>query len=191
MSMFRILLISSLCAFNVQAEDSIDGFGDSPDLGESIDGTFLKSFDYVILPNGDGLPTGRGNALEGAQIYVKYCETCHGAEGTGRPNDRLSGGVGSIDSAAPLRTVGSYWPYATTLLDYVRRAMPYTNPGTLSNNELYAITAYVLNINGIVKKNEWMDADSLPRVRMPNEDGFESALGDHSVKFRRETLHHQ
>ena len=191
MSMFRILLLSSLCAFNVQAEDSLGGFGDSPDLGESIDGTFLKSFDYVILPNGDGLPTGGGNALEGAQIYVKYCETCHGAEGAGRPNDRLSGGVGSIDSAAPLRTVGSYWPYATTLLDYVRRAMPYTNPGTLSNNELYAITAYVLNINGIVEKNEWMDADSLPRVRMPNEDGFESPLGDHSVQFRRETLHHQ
>ena len=117
MSMFRILLLSSLCAFNVQAEDLLGGFGDSPELGESIDGTFLKSFDYVILPNGDGLPTGGGNALEGAQIYVKYCETCHGAEGAGRPNDRLSGGVGSIDSAAPLRTVGSYWPYATTLLD--------------------------------------------------------------------------
>ena len=163
----------------------------TPRLGQEVTPEEVVARDISIFPDGEGLPEGDGSVHEGEKIYQAECMVCHGKNGFGHTADQLAGAEMSLISEYPEKTIGSYWPYATTLLDYVRRAMPYTNPGTLSNNELYAITAYVLNINGIVKKNEWMDADSLPRVRMPNEDGFESALGDHSVKFRRETLHHQ
>ena len=97
---------------------------------------------------------------------------CHGAKGVGKPADALAGGVGSLASKTPLRTVGSYWPYATTLFDYVRRAMPLENPLSLSNDEVYAVSAYVLFLNGIIGQDPQMNAQTLPQVKMPNRDGF-------------------
>jgi cytochrome c len=99
---------------------------------------------------------------------------CHGAKGAGKPADVLAGGQGTLASKAPLRTVGSYWPYATTLFDYVRRAMPITNPLSLSDDEVYAVSAYVLYLNGIVGEDVAMNAQTLPQVKMPNQDGFVS-----------------
>ncbi len=105
-------------------------------------------------------------------VYAEKCIACHGADGSGGPLDRLSGGIGSIGTDDPIRTVASYWPYATTLFDYVRRAMPASAPQSLSNNEVYAVTAYLLSIDGIIDDDEVMNADTLPDVEMPNRDGF-------------------
>jgi cytochrome c len=102
------------------------------------------------------------------------CAACHGANGTGKPADTLAGGIGSLSSAAPLKTVGSYWPYATTLFDYVRRAMPYDRPLSLSDNEVYAVSAYILALNGIIGEDATMNAKTLPQVEMPNRNGFVS-----------------
>jgi cytochrome c len=107
-------------------------------------------------------------------VYEQKCLVCHGVKGVGKPADALAGGIGSLATKTPLRTVGSYWQYPTTLFDYVRRAMPITTPLTLSNAEVYALTAYILNLNGIIGENEPMNAQTLPRVKMPNRDGFVS-----------------
>lgn len=100
------------------------------------------------------------------------CVSCHGEKGSGKPADALVGGIGSLASHAPLKTVGSYWPYATTLFDYLRRAMPYDKPMSLSSDEVYALSAYILFLNGIVPEDAAMDAMSLPKVEMPNRYGF-------------------
>jgi S-disulfanyl-L-cysteine oxidoreductase SoxD len=107
-------------------------------------------------------------------IYATKCEGCHGAKGAGQPNDRLVGSRGTIVAAAPPahNTIGSYWPYATTLFDYVRRAMPWNQPKSLTNDEVYAVSAYLLNLNGIIGADDVMDAQSLPKVSMPNRNGF-------------------
>lgn len=145
---------------------------ESPQLGEPVDADRLAQLDYTVLPDGDGLPAGSGSASEGAQVFQQHCIACHGENATGGVNDALAGGHGTLDSDTPKKTVGSYWPYATTLLDYVRRAMPLQAPGTLEDDELYAVTAYLLFLNGIVAEDATMDAESLPSVKMPNRDGF-------------------
>ena len=124
-------------------------------------------------PDGAGLPPGRGTPKEGEAVYAAKCQTCHGEEGVGRPNDTLVGGFGTIASDRPaVKTVGSYWSYATTLFDYIRRAMPYNDTKSLSADEVYAVSAYILNLNGVIGANDAMDAQSLPKVKMPNRDGF-------------------
>jgi cytochrome c len=126
----------------------------------------------LVGPQGKELPPGRGTAREGASIYAQKCAACHGATGTEGPADRLVGGQGTLAGDRPVRTVGSYWPYATTVWDYINRAMPVNNPGSLTPNEVYALTAFILSRNGIVQETEVMDRESLPKVRMPNRDGF-------------------
>jgi cytochrome c len=143
---------------------------DGPKLGEAVSASDLAIADFAVLPNGDGLPEGSGNALDGAAVYAENCLACHGERGTEGLNDRLVGGSGSLTSSAPIKTVGSFWPYATTLFDYVRRAMPFQSPGSLSNDEIYAVTAYILFLNDIVDEQAEMNAKSLPRVHMPNRD---------------------
>jgi S-disulfanyl-L-cysteine oxidoreductase SoxD len=118
------------------------------------------------------LPPGSGNAAAGEKVYGEKCVACHGEHGAGMPNDRLVGGRGTLKELAQVRTVGSYWPYATTIFDYIRRAMPFTTPESLTNDEVYALTAYLLAENGIIGKRDTMNARTLPRVRMPNRDGF-------------------
>jgi len=145
---------------------------DSPKLGEAVSLAELNSVDLTILPDGEGLPEGSGTAAAGALIYQQNCLACHGVGGKDGVNDALVGGRGSLATDRPLKTVGSYWPYATTLFDYVRRAMPYQAPGSLSDNDVYAVTAYILYLNEIVGEDERLDAKTLPEVRMPNRENF-------------------
>lgn len=150
-------------------------FGQSPKYGVGRAPTQeeLSSLDISVLNDGRGLPAGSGTAAQGKDVYSRRCTKCHGAEGQGREEGGpIAGGKGSLTSPKPLKTVGSYWPYATTLFDYVRRAMPFDRPGTLSNEQVYQLTAHVLFLNGIVGENDVMDAKSLPKVQMPNRDGF-------------------
>ena len=148
----------------------------APQLGQPVTRAEIEAWDISIGPDGVGLPPGRGTAIEGEAIYVAKCQACHGEKGT-RPNDALAGAlVGGIGTLAPdktpVKTVGSFWPYATTLFDYVRRAMPFPESKSLTADEVYAVSAYILNLNGIVGSNDVLDAQSLPKVRMPNRDGF-------------------
>jgi S-disulfanyl-L-cysteine oxidoreductase SoxD len=148
--------------------------GKAPAFGAPASPEDVARYDISIPPSGAGLPKGSGTAREGAKLYEQRCQVCHGARGAGKPADALAGGQGTLASKTPLRTVGSYWPYATTLFDYVRRAMPITAPLSLSDDEVYAVSAYLLYINGIVGEDAAMNAQSLPQVRMPNRDGFVS-----------------
>jgi cytochrome c len=143
-----------------------------PALGTAVSAEEVARWDISIPPSGAGLPKGSGTAREGLQVYEQKCLSCHGAKGVGKPADVLAGGVGSLASKTPLRTVGSFWPYATTLFDYVRRAMPIANPLSLGDDEVYAVSAYLLFLNGIVGEDAQMNAQSLPQVKMPNRDGF-------------------
>jgi cytochrome c len=145
----------------------------APRFGQPIAPADIAPWDISIGPDGAGLPPGRGTALEGEAVYVAKCQSCHGEKGAGRPNDALVGGIGSLaPGSPPVKTVGSYWPYATTLFDYVRRAMPFQSPKSLTADEVYAVSAYILNLNGIVRPDEAIDAESLHKVKLPNRDGF-------------------
>jgi len=148
----------------------------APQLGQPIAPADIAAWDISISPDGMGLPPGRGTAIEGETIYVAKCQACHGEKGT-KPGDALAGAlVGGMGTLAPdktpIKTVGSFWPYATTLFDYVRRAMPFQESKSLTADELYAVSAYILNLNGIIGPNDAIDAHSLPKVSMPNRDGF-------------------
>jgi S-disulfanyl-L-cysteine oxidoreductase SoxD len=148
--------------------------GQSPTYGVGRPATVeeLKAIDIDVTPDGRGLAPGSGTAAAGKVVYAARCVTCHGATGKEGPQDILVGGRGTLKTPKPLKTVGSYWPYATTVWDYVRRAMPFDHPGTLTTNDVYAATAYVLFLNGIIGENDVIDQSTLPRVKMPNRDGF-------------------
>jgi cytochrome c len=145
---------------------------DSPGLGEELTAEQLAAVDFTIMPDGDGLPEGSGTAVAGRKVYNQHCLACHGENGAGGVNDVLAGGRGSLTGSRPQKTVGSYWPYATTVFDYIRRAMPFQTPDSLSNDETYAVTAYVLFVNDIIAEDAEVNADTLPQVKMPNRDNF-------------------
>jgi S-disulfanyl-L-cysteine oxidoreductase SoxD len=146
---------------------------DSPNIGRMAAPEEIASWDISIGPDGVGLPRGSGTPKQGEAVYVAKCVACHGERGAGKPNDPLVGGQGTLPGDKPaVKTVGSFWPYATTVFDYVRRAMPYNDSKSLTNDEVYAVVAYVLNLNGIIADNDTMDALTLPKVKMPNRDGF-------------------
>jgi mono/diheme cytochrome c family protein len=165
--MSRYVLIAFFCvaAISVFAADA-------PHFGVPADPARVKAWDISVAPDGAGLPPGKGSVAEGAQVYSAKCQSCHGPNGEGKPADRLTGGIGSLTSPQPVKTVASYWPYATTLFDYIRRAMPVTAPRSLTDAETYSLVAYILSVDGIVKKNAVLDAKSLPKIKMPNRDGF-------------------
>jgi mono/diheme cytochrome c family protein len=146
--------------------------GKGPGLGQPASAAEIALIDIGIPPSGAGLPAGSGDARAGAKVYAAKCQSCHGDKGAGKPGDPLVGGIGTLKSASPVRTVGSYWPYATTLFDYIRRAMPTTAPRSLTDDEVYAVSAYVLHLNGIIGETQTLDAKTLPAVKMPNRDGF-------------------
>ena len=173
MSMYKRVVLSLTLAV-------LAGFthADSPGLGTPVTAEEIHALDIAVTPDGHGLPAGSGTAQAGEALYAVHCLACHGEEGRGAGNDVLAGGIGSLTSDQPLKTVGSYWPYATTIYDYVRRAMPYPSPGVLTGDEVYALTAYLLFVNGIISRTEEMNADTLPAVRMPNRDNFRSVLED-------------
>lgn len=144
-------------------------------LGRAAKPDEIKAWDLAISPDGKELPPGSGSAAEGAKIYAANCTGCHGKTGKEGPNDVLVGGQGTLNTSKPVKTVGSYWPYATTIWDYINRAMPYNRPGSLTADQVYAVTAYLLSLNGIIKEDTVMNAKTLPQVKMPNRDGF---IGD-------------
>lgn len=137
----------------------------------------IAGWDIDVRPDGRGLPAGHGSVREGQAIYDAQCAGCHGTFGESNSNLQIAGGVGTLGSAQPVRTTGSKLNYATTLFDYIRRAMPLTAPQTLSTNEVYALTAYVLYLNDILGDDAALDAASLVALRMPNRDGFSTAHG--------------
>lgn len=142
------------------------------DFGRPATPEEIALWDIDVRPDGKGLPPGSGTAAHGKEIFADNCAVCHGDNGVGGIKDRLAGGQGTLTSNAPVKTIGSYWPYATTLFDYMHRAMPYQAPGSLSNDEYYALAAYILSLNGILPPDGKVDRDSLPNIRMPNRDGF-------------------
>jgi cytochrome c len=132
----------------------------------------IRGLGAAIAPDGAGLPEGSGTVAAGRELYAAQCSRCHGPNGEGNVGPILVGGQGTLASPKPLKTVGSYWPYATTLWDYINRAMPFDQPGLLKPQEVYAAVAYLLNINGIIRDDQVIDATSLPKIVMPNRNGF-------------------
>ncbi len=134
----------------------------------------IKAKDFTVLPNGQGLPPGHGDAVRGKELFKDKCAVCHNDNGEGREGQypALAGGIGTLKSPKPNKTVGSYWPYATTIFDYVRRAMPYDHPRSLSADDVYSACAVILFMNGIITETQEMNAKTLPQVKMPNRDGF-------------------
>jgi cytochrome c len=159
-----------VCITNIslaqQPPATVPGIGHPPSAQE------LAALDIDVTPDGRGLPPGAATAEQGKPVYVARCASCHGATGREGPNDILAGGQGTLTTARPLKTVGSYWPYATTLWDYINRAMPFERPHSLNANDVYGVTAYVLWLNGLIGEREIVSDATLPHVRMPNRDGF-------------------
>ncbi|HET7098380.1 MAG TPA: c-type cytochrome [Casimicrobiaceae bacterium] len=146
-------------------------------LGKSATPEEIAGWDIDVKPDGTGLPRGRGSVAEGQAIYDAKCASCHGTFGESNSYLQIAGGVGTLASDSPIRTTGSKLNYATTLFDYIRRAMPFNAPQSLTADEVYALTAYVLNLNDIVGADAVLDQDSLPKLRLPNRDGLTTAHG--------------
>jgi cytochrome c len=144
---------------------------DPPGLGKSISEADIKAWDITILPDGTNLPPGSGTAARGAAIYAQKCVVCHGEGGKGGPNVALVGNP-LIDRIEANKTIANFWAQATTVFDVIRRAMPWTQPRTLTDNEVYALTAYILSLNKLIGENDVINAETLPKVRMPNKDNF-------------------
>jgi cytochrome c len=152
-------------------------FAAGPNLGQPLSHADLARWDINVLPDGTGLPKGSGTSAQGAPIYAQKCAHCHGANGHGGPNRPLVGSppIKAIDSE---RTIANFWPYSTTLFDFIRRAMPFQQPRSLSDDEVYALTAYILSLNKLIGEKDVMNAQTLPKVRMPNRDGFTPRFPD-------------
>jgi mono/diheme cytochrome c family protein len=170
MSMRETLALAAALAVGL----SLANAADAPRFGQPIAPGDLAPWDISIAPDGVGLPPGSGTPTQGATVYAERgCALCHGEKGAGGPSGPLVGG-GPLDRADrdPVKLIGNYWPYATTIFDFTRRAMPWASPKTLTDNEVYALTAYILALNKIIGENDVMNADTLPKVKMPNRDGF-------------------
>jgi cytochrome c len=150
----------------------VDAAEPLPAFGEPATAAAIAAHDEMVFPDGTGLPAGRGNAASGAVLYQAHCVACHGAGGRGGPGGELAGAAEPLTSDTPDQTIGTYWPFATTLFDFIRRAMPLHAPGSLSNNEVYALCAYLLAENGIIAHDAEVDAAVLAAIVMPNRDGF-------------------
>ncbi len=166
MSWHRSLLLGAVVGGGLASAAGAYEFGRTPTRDE------IELWDTDVLPDGAGLPEGSGSVAEGKSVYENNCEVCHGVKGVGGIKDRLVGGKGTLATEMPIKTVGSYWPYATTLFDYIRRAMPYPSPGSLNVDDTYAVAAYLLYLNGILPEDGALDRTTLPKVKMPNRDGF-------------------
>jgi len=167
------LLLTAVAAPAGRAELPTYRLGRTPTADE------IKAWDVTVPPDGKGLPPGSGTAAQGESVYAARCESCHGEKGQSPKYDPratkrtiLVGGRGSLDTDKPVLTIGSFWPYATTLWSYINRAQPFDEPGSLTPDEVYAVTAYLLYLNGIIGQSDVLDARTLPAVKMPNRDGF-------------------
>ena len=166
MRMRSVIVLWLAAAIPLAAQSPTYGVGRPPTPDE------IRALGSAIGPDGDGLPGGSGTVAAGRVVFAAQCARCHGPNGEGNVGPILVGGQGTLATTKPLKTVGSYWPYATTLWDYINRAMPFDQPGLLKPPEVYAAVAYVLNLNGIVREDQVLDAASLPKIVMPNRNGF-------------------
>lgn len=170
MTRLTITLISVLIAVGI---NPISAEQVGPNLGQPISPEEIAKWDISVFPDGEGLPKGEGNVADGEKVYQQKCMICHGQGGLGTVGgDQLAGAQMALTSDYPEQTIGSYWPYATTLFDVIRRSMPITAPGSLTDNEVYAVTAYLLYLNNIIGKDDLMNTETLAKVKMPNEEGF-------------------
>ena len=147
-----------------------------PDLGEPADSRAVSSHDWGIMPDGAGLPEGSGTAEQGRVIYDRLCLSCHGPGGLGESGDQLAGAQMQLTDEWPEKTIGTFWPYAPTLFDFIRRSKPMMQPGNLTDSEVYALTAYLLYLNEVIREDQEMNAATLAGVKMPNRDGFIQVL---------------
>nr|QIG91345.1 cytochrome c [Bradyrhizobium sp. 6(2017)] len=161
--------VSAIAMFGIAAHAE-ERYG----IGRAATPAEIAGWNIDIGRDGAALPPGSGSVERGRIVFSEQCAACHGDSGQGGVGDRLVGGQGTLASPKPIRTVGSYWPYASTLFDYIRRAMPQSAPQSLSNEDVYAVSAYILSLNGVVPTNAVLDAKSLAAVKMPNRDGFVS-----------------
>ncbi len=168
MYMRKLLLILFLVLLQPVFANNLAG----PKLGRLVHKSTVARWNQDVFPDGRGLPDGAGTAVEGKTIYQSQCQSCHGFQGTGNSAEELAGAQHTLTDNPPDKTIGTYWPYATTVFDFIRRSMPINAPGSLSNNEVYATTAYLLFLNGIIKENTIINSRTLPSVKMPNRDGF-------------------
>jgi S-disulfanyl-L-cysteine oxidoreductase SoxD len=150
------------------AEEHAGGY----EIGKPAIDSEIRAWNIDVSPSGDGLPPGQGTVKQGAQVYAEKCAACHGPSGTEGPKDRLVGGQNTLQTPKPVRTIGSYWPFATTLYDYINRAMPFNAPQSLTSDEVYSVIAWLLHQNGIISEDMVVSAQTLPQVQMPNRNGF-------------------
>lgn len=168
MFMVRLAVLALVVAFAPTIS------ADVPALGEPVTEQSVGSI--TVFADGEGLPEGSGSVGQGRALYERQCLACHGVNGVGGLNDHLAGGHVALSEVPVRRTIGSYWPYAVPVFDYVRRAMPFLNPGSLSDDETYAVVAYLLHVNGVLNEDAVLDADGLRAVRLPNRDRFFSTF---------------
>ena len=161
-----MLTLSGAIALWLAAQAPTYGVGRAPTEQE------IRALGITVAPDGGGLPDGSGTAAQGREVFAARCVKCHGEKGEGDIGPALVGGQGTLATPKPRKTVGSFWPYATSVWDYVNRAMPFDQPRLLTHAQVYAVVAYVLYLNGIVSETQVLDAKTLPKVRMPNRDGF-------------------
>ena len=168
--LFTLLLLFRAAVFSSEEPPSF-GLGSTPSNQE------IEAWNTDVRPDGQGLPKGNGNGVQGKLIYQQQCQACHGVNGSGGPNDQLVGRNKQDEfpfalAKAPKKTIGNYWPWTTTVFDYIKRTMPYTTPGSLTDNEVYAVTAYLLSANGIIPENFELNATTLPEIKMPSQKRF-------------------
>lgn len=167
----RALLVAVVASFftaELPAQSPKHGVGRAPTEQE------IRALGITVAPDGTGLPEGSGTAVEGRALFALRCAKCHGEKATGDIGPVLVGGRGTLATAKPLKTVGSFWPHATSVWNYINRAMPFNEPGALTTSQVYAALAYILFLNGIVGEKEVLNARTVPKIKMPNRDGFVS-----------------
>lgn len=169
MSMPKILLA---CIVIAASGSGIALAADAPNLGKPISPADIAPWDVTIMPDGTGLPAGSGTPAQGAPIFAQKCSACHGEEGKGGIAAAVIPGPPRATMDGGTKTIANFWPYSTTLFDFIRRAMPYNAPQSLSDTEVYALTAYLLALNKVIGSNDTMNAQTLPQVKMPNRDRF-------------------
>jgi mono/diheme cytochrome c family protein len=160
-----LAVLALACAMRAQAQSP---YG----IGRSATPAEIAGWNIDIDRDGNNLPPGSGSVSRGHEVFDQQCASCHGANGEGGLGERLVGGQGTLATPEPVQTVGSYWPYAPTLFDYIRRAMPQNAPQSLSNDDVYAVSAYILNLNGLLPADATLDARTLSAIKMPNRSMF-------------------